>query len=134
MLARLIAALALVLHAAMHISFFMPQWFVEVRGSLPFDLTHSDLLASAGVDPALWQAIGTVLVVVAIGGLVTGAGWLVGLVPTRYGQLALALGALASLVSIVVFFHSWLVVGMLVDGLILAGVGITRWLPSAIDA
>ncbi|MBI3752065.1 MAG: hypothetical protein HY263_10490 [Chloroflexi bacterium] len=130
---RFIIALALALHAGMHLSFFMPDWFFEVRGTVPFDLTHSDALASFGVDPGLWQLIGTVLVTLTIVGLILGALSLLGLVPSRIGLPGLAVGASASIVSILLFFHTWLVVGIMVDLAILSGVAVARWLPKAID-
>lgn len=133
MILRSIIALALVLHAGMHLSFFMPDWFFEVRGSVPFDLTHSDLLTSVGVDPGLWQVIGTVLVTLTVVGLFLGAASLLGFVPSRFGLPGLTIGAVASIVSIFLFFHTWLVVGVMVDMAILSGVAVTRWLPSAID-
>ena len=133
MVLRSIIALALALHAGMHLSFFMPGWFFEVRGSRPFDLTHSDMLASAGIDPGLWQLIGTVLVTLTIVGLLLGAATLLGLVPIRFGLPGLAVGAVASIVSVLLFFHTWLVVGVMVDLMILSGVAVVRWLPKAID-
>lgn len=130
---RWIIALALALHAGMHLSFFMPDWFFEVRGSVPFDLTHSDTLSAVGVDPGLWQGLGLVLVALTVGGLLLGAASIVGFLPGRYGRLGLVVGATASLVSILLFFHTWLIVGVMVDLMILAGVAAVRWLNTAID-
>ena len=130
---RAVLALALALHAGMHLSFFKPDWFFEVRGSVPFDLTHSDTLSSLGVDPGLWQLIGMVLVAVTVGGLVLGAASVLGFLPGRFGQPGLVVGAVASLVSIFLFFHTWLVVGVMVDLAILSAVAAARWLNTAID-
>lgn len=130
---RAIVALALSLHAAMHLSFFMPDWFFEVRGSVPFDLTRSDVLSSVGIDPAAWQLIGTVLVALTVGGILLGVASILGFLPGRYGQPGLVVGATASLAAIFLFFHTWLVVGVIVDLAILAGVAAVRWLNTAID-
>ena len=133
MVLRVIMALALALHAGMHLSFFMPSWFFEVRGTMPFDLTHSDVLSSVGLDPGSWQVLGTILVTITIAGLLLGAASLLGFVPSRVGLPGLAIGAAASIVSVFLFFHTWLVVGVMVDLAILAGVAVARWLPKAID-
>jgi hypothetical protein len=134
MVMRFIVAALLVMHGAMHLSFFMPDWYYEVRGDMPFDLTRSTVLSSIGLDSGLWQPLGIVLVALAFGGLIVGAASLVKLLPPRYGLPAMAVGAIASLASIVVFYHPWLIVGILVDGAILAGVAVGEWLPRAIDA
>ena len=133
MVFRSVVALVLALHAGMHLSFFMPDWFFEVRGSVPFDLTHSDVLSSVGVDPAAWQLIGIVVVGLTVGGMLLGAASILGFLPGRFGQPGLVVGASASLVAILLFFHTWLVVGIMIDLAILAGVAAVRWLNTAID-
>ena len=133
MVLRLVTALALAFHAGLHVSFFMPEWQAEINGRLPFDLTQSSLLGSS-LDATVLAAIGTVIVVIAIVGLLAGAAAALGLVPWHYGVMALAVGATASIVSIVVFFHPTLIIGVLADLVILAGVAISRWLPAALEA
>jgi hypothetical protein len=133
MILRFAMAAFLVLHAAIHLSFFMPQWFTAIKTGLPFNMNDSWILATAGLEPGLWEIIGTVLVGVTIAGLVVGAAGLIHLVPVSIGLPALTIGAVASLVTIALFFNTWLFVGGIADVAILAGVAIMRWLPEAME-
>lgn len=133
MILRLALSAFLVLHAAIHLSFFMPQWFTAIKTGLPFNMDDSWILSTAGLPPGAWELLGTALVALTIAGLVVGAAGIVHLVPMSIGLPGLTIGAAASLTTIALFFNTWLFVGGIADVAILSGVAITRWLPEAME-
>jgi hypothetical protein len=107
----------LIAHGLIHLSYatpkvdderfpFVPErtWFVSA--------THLEVAAARGVFVAL--AALTVLAYAVAGiGLVAGAAW--------WGPWALA-GSVASLMTLVLGFHPWLILGVAIDVAIIAGV------------
>jgi hypothetical protein len=111
----------LILHGFVHLSYATPRVDDERYPFVPertwfASATHLEVAVARSVFVSLAG-----LVVLAYGvagiGLIAGAGW--------WGSWALA-GSVASLVTLVLGFHPWLVLGVAIDAAIVAGV-LAEW-------
>ena len=73
--------------------------------------------------------IGLVLVAATIGGFVLAAVGALALAPATAWTAGLLLGAIASLALLVLFFHPWLVLGVVIDLGILWAALVADWRP-----
>jgi hypothetical protein len=131
---KLFLTLFLAAHGLIHASFLSPAPPRTAGGpEWPFELTRSWLVTGLQMDPGIVRSAGIVLAVTSAGllvlaGLAT-AGWIVP--STWWGGLSLA-GAASSLVTLLLFFHPWLMVGVAIDvGLVWLVVG-AGWSPDTI--
>jgi hypothetical protein len=132
----LFLAAFLAAHALIHLSYLAPAPPRTAAGpEWPFEMANSWLVTAVGVDPGVVRALGTALVVVTVALFLTAAlatlGWVV---PTSWWP-ALALGgAIASALTLVLFFHPWLVVGLAIDAALVWAVLVVGWTPKAIGS
>ena len=125
-----VIAVLLAAHGLVHASFVSPAPPASAGGpQWPFDLAHSRLLAPIGLGPAATRAIGIALLVVVLAGYAAAALSVVGILPGALFVPAVVAGSVASGAMLVVFFHRWLVLGLVIDALLLWAVLAAGWLP-----
>jgi hypothetical protein len=130
-LPAIVVALFLVAHGLIHASFLSPAPPAKPGGPpWPFDLTHSRLLSPLGLGRGAARAVGTVLIAVTIVAYLVAALALIGIVPAAWFGLSVVIGSVASIVVLVVFFHPWLVLGLVIDAVLLWGVLFNGWTPA----
>lgn len=126
----LLVALALVAHGLIHASFVSPapppkpgapQW--------PFDLAHSWVLTPLGLGATVTHAVGVVLLVVILAGYVVAALSVIGLLPAGAFVPGIVVGSVASIAMLGLFFHPWLVLGLVIDAALLWAVLAGGWRP-----
>jgi hypothetical protein len=101
-----------------------PQW--------PFDLGRGRLTGSLGLDPGLVRAGAIVVIAVVVLAFALGALATVGiLVPVDWWAPLVVVGAIASLVLLVLAFHPQLVLGIGIDVALLVVVLGSLWSPAA---
>jgi hypothetical protein len=129
----LLLGLFLIGHALIHASYLSPAPPRTADGpERPFAMGSSWLITGIGLDPALVQALGTALVVATIA-LLVGAGlstvgWIV---PSDWWTPLVIGGAVASALTLVMFFHPWIVLGLAIDAALLWATLIGGWSPAA---
>lgn len=122
----------LVGHALVHASYLAPAPPRTADGpEWPFEMARSWLVTAAGLDPALVRTLGTALVLTTIALLVAAGlstvGWLI---PPEWWSALVVGGAVASALTLALFFHPWIVLGLVIDAALLwAAVG-TSWTPA----
>jgi hypothetical protein len=125
-----LVALFLVAHAAIHLSYLAPRPMATAAGpAWPFDLRRSWILTPLGAPDAATRALGLALVALTMAGLLLAASVVLGLAPAGLWVPAITIGALASMGLLVLFFHPWLVVGVVVDVFLLFVVLAGGWRP-----
>jgi hypothetical protein len=129
---KFLLAAFLVGHALVHVSYLSPAPPRTADGpEWPFEMAHSWLVTGAGLDPALVRALGTALVLATVAlfvaaGLST-VGWLV---PPEWWSGTVVAGAVASAMTLVIFFHPWIVLGLAIDGALLWATLVVGWAPA----
>ena len=127
---KLLLAGFLVAHALIHVSDLTPAPPRTAGGpEWPFELTRSWLVTGLQLDPRLVRALGMALVAgtatlllaaaLASGGWLIPAGWWPGLVLS---------GAGLSMVTLGLFFHPWLILGIVIDVALLWAI-LVGWQP-----
>ena len=128
---KLLVAAFLAAHALIHASYLSaapartaggPEW--------PFEMAKSWAVTSLGMDPGLVRALGSALVIVTIALLAAAAlataGWIV---PIAWWPSLVVGGAVASAVTLALFFHPWILLGLAIDAVLLWAVLVADWLP-----
>jgi hypothetical protein len=120
-------------HALIHVSYLTPALPRTADGpEWPFEMAHSWLVTGIGADPALVRALGTALVVATIAMLVgaglSTVGWLV---PSDWWSPLVVGGAVASALTLAIFFHPWIVLGLAIDAALLWAVLVMGWAPAS---
>jgi hypothetical protein len=128
---RILIGLALMAHALIHSGYLSsapartaggPEW--------PFEMSRSWLVTNAGLDPELVRPLGTALVAVTIVAFVAAGLATLGLaVPQEWWRELVTVGAIASVLTLALFFHVWIVVGLAIDGVLLYLVFLGGWDP-----
>jgi hypothetical protein len=122
----------LVGHALVHASYLSPAPPQTAEGpEWPFEMAHSWLITGAGFDPALVRPLGTAMVLATItlfiaAGLST-IGWLV---PQEWWSGLVVAGAVMSALTLVMFFHPWIVLGLAIDAALLWVTLVIGWSPA----
>ena len=125
-----LVALFLVVHAAIHLSYLSPRPMATAAGpTWPFDLRRSWILSPLGAPDAATRALGLALVALTMAGFLLAASVVLGLAPSGLWLPAITIGAVASMGVLVLFFHPWLVVGVVVDVFLLFVVLAGGWSP-----
>ena len=125
-----LVALFLVVHAAIHLSYLSPRPMATAAGpTWPFDLRRSWILSPLGAPDAATRALGLALVALTMAGFLLAASVILGLAPSGLWVPAITIGAVASMGVLVLFFHPWLVVGVIVDVFLLFVVLAGGWSP-----
>ena len=128
---KLLLAGFLVAHALIHASYMTPAPPKTAGGpEWPFELTRSWLVTGLQLDPAIARSLGVVLVaatatLLVAAGLAT-AGWLV---PSAWWPGLVISGAVFSMLTLALFFHPWLILGVAIDAALLWAVLVGEWLP-----
>ena len=131
---KFLLGLFLIGHALIHASYLSPAPPRTADGpEWPFEMAKSWLVTGAGLDPALVRALGTALVLTTIvllvaAGLAT-VGWLV---PSALWSPLVVGGAVASAMTLTVFFHPWIVLGLAIDAVLLWATLVAGWSPADI--
>jgi hypothetical protein len=129
-LPSLVIALFLVAHGLIHASFLSPAPPQKPGGpAWPFDLSHSWLLTPLGLDASVTRVIGIALIVVVVAAYVVAALAVVGVLPADLFVPGIVVGSVASTVLLAVFFHPWLVLGLVIDAVLLWAVLLNGWRP-----
>lgn len=128
---KLLLAAFLAAHALIHVSYLTPAPARTAGGpEWPFEMGRSWLVTGPGLDPALVRALGTALVIVTIALLVAAAlatvGWIV---PAGWWPSLVVGGAVASVLTLTVFFHPWILLGLAIDAALLWAVLVSEWMP-----
>jgi hypothetical protein len=114
---RILVGLFLVAHGLVHLLYFAPRPDDPTYPFVPEDRWFARF---PGFRPSAARAVArTLAVVCAIGFAISGVGLLAS---ANLWEPAAVIGATASLVLMVLFFHPWLVIGIAIDVLILASV------------
>ena len=130
--AWLVAAFLLA-HAAIHVSFLAPRPPVTAGGpAWPFELERSWILRSLGLDPQSTRLLGIALIAATLGAFALAAVAAIGLGADALWQPTVAVGAIASLAILVIYFNPWFVVGIGIDLVLLWGVLMAGWAPDGI--
>ena len=128
---KLLLAAFLAAHALIHVSYLTPAPAQTAGGpEWPFEMGRSWLVTGVGLDPALVRALGTALVIVTIALLAAAAlatvGWIV---PAGWWPSLVVGGAVASALTLTVFFHPWILLGFAIDAVLLWAVLVAEWSP-----
>jgi len=129
---KFLLAAFLVGHAFVHVSYLSPAPPRTADGpEWPFEMARSWLVTGAGLDPALVRALGTAMVLATVtlfiaAGLST-VGWLV---PPEWWSGLVAAGAVASAMTLVIFFHPWIVLGLAIDAALMWVTLVVGWAPA----
>jgi hypothetical protein len=122
----------LVAHALIHLSYLTPAPPRTAGGpEWPFAMDRSWLVTGVGVDPDVARTLGTVLVaptaaLFVAAGLAT-LGWLL---PTAWWPTLVVGGSVLSAITLALFFHPWLVLGLVIDWALLWAVLVLGWSPA----
>ena len=128
---KLLLAVFLAAHALIHVSYLTPAPARTAGGpEWPFEMARSWAVAALGVDPALVRALGTALVIVTIallvGAALATAGWIV---PAAWWPSMVVGGAIASALTLALFFHPWILLGLAIDAALVLAVLVADWVP-----
>jgi len=127
---RIILGLFLLGHALIHTGYLSrapartggPEW--------PFEMSRSWLVTNVGLSPELIRLIGTGLVAVVVAAMLGAALAAVGIVvPQQWWRTLMLIGATASAATLIVFFHPFIVLGLLIDAALLYLVLVAGWDP-----
>jgi hypothetical protein len=106
----------LLLHTAIHTSFLSAAPAVAAGGpQWPFDLGRSWLLSPVGVDSSVLRIVGLALVAAIVGGYALAVLASVVTLPGDLLSIGIALGSVASLALLAIFFSPWFVLGFVID-------------------
>jgi hypothetical protein len=129
-LPSIVVALLLAAHGLVHASFVSPAPPATPGGpQWPFDITHSRLLGPIGLSASAIRSVGIALLAVVLAGYLAAALSVVGILPGSLFVPAVVAGSVASGAMLVVFFHRWLVLGLVIDAVLLWAVLASGWLP-----
>lgn len=124
-----LVAVLLVAHALIHLSFVSPRPPARDGGpAWPFALDRSRLLARVAPSVSALHAIGITLLALVLGGYAAGVVAALGFGGSTLFALGVAVGSVGSLAMLVVFFHPWLTIGIVIDVALLAAV-LAGWYP-----
>lgn len=117
---RILFGLFLMAHGLIHASYLSPapaptpgapQW--------PFAMERSWLIAGLGIGVGPVRVVGTLLVVAVVFGFVlAGLAWLGIVVPQAWWPGIIVGSAAASTVLMTMFFHPWIVLGLVIDAVL----------------
>ena len=119
MLPALLVAAFLAAHALIHAGFLSARPATPGGPEWPFELDRSRLLDRLGLGASAGHAVGRALFLVLLAGYGTAVAAIAGLVGGSAFVPGVAVGSVASLALLAVFFHRWLIVGVVLDVLLL---------------
>jgi hypothetical protein len=120
----------LLAHGAIHASFLAPRPPATASGpAWPFELSRSWLLTPLGVNGEALRLLGTALTAATIAAFALAAVAALGPLAVLWVP-AVVLGAAASAALLLVFFHPWLSLGIVIDAVLVWAV-LAGWSPAA---
>jgi hypothetical protein len=130
---KLLLAAFLAAHALIHASYLAPAPPRTAGGpEWPFEMAKSWAVTGIGLDVGLVRTLGTALVIVTVALLGAAAlatlGWLV---PPSWWPGLVVGGVAASVLTLALFFHPWIVLGFAIDAALLWLVMVADWLPAS---
>ena len=130
---KLLIAAFLAGHALIHASYLSPAPAQTAVGpEWPFAMGRSWLVTGLHLEPRLVTSIGTLLVVSTMAALLLAAVATLGIgIPGAWSPFLVAAGAGLSVATLGVFFHPWIILGLVIDAALLWSVLIAGWVPSA---
>lgn len=130
--ALLVAGLVLG-HALIHASYLAPIPAPKAGApAWPFRLDRSWLLGPLGIEVELSRVLGVGLIGVVIAGFGLATLACLGMGPEWFWRIGIALGAVSSLAVLALYFHPWLVLGIVVDLVLLWTVAVGAWVPAGV--
>jgi hypothetical protein len=130
---QLLLAAFLFLHGAIHLGYLSPRPPATVDGSAwPFSRERSWILTPLGVSAELCRIVGLALTAATLAAFTLAATSVLGLLPVGLWDAAIVLGAGSSIGLLVLFFHPWLVLGIVIDVALLGAVLIADWSPTSL--
>ena len=127
---KTIIAIFLILHGLVHAILAMVPDPNAPEARFATFFSRSWLLANLGLSEPVSRAIAMVLAVLAtIGFVATGLALLDVLFPFDWWQTLAIVSAVVSLLLLIIFWNLYLVVGVAIDGLLLAALLFTDWTP-----
>ena len=128
---RWLLAALLIGHGMVHVFFAVPAPTATGGGrDWPFDMAQSWAITRAGLGLNLVRGIGLVLVAITVGAFALATLATIGvIVPSAWWQPTIALGAIASAATLVLFLEPQLLLGLGIDAVLL-WLALTRaWVP-----
>ncbi len=123
----------LVAHALIHLSFLRPRPKAAAEGpAWPFDVHRSWILTPLRVAPGQLHTLGVGLFVLILTGASLAAVTALGIGPASLFVPGIMLLAVASAGMLLVFFHPWLTLGIVIDVALLWLVLIAGWRPEGL--
>lgn len=133
MVVRLAIAGFLLAHAAIHIGFVSPRPPATAGGpAWPFDVTHSWVLGPLGLDAETSRMLAIALIAVTLGAFALAGLAAIGIAPAGLWPAAVTIGGVASIAVLVLFFHPWLLLGIVIDVVLLWAVNVASWAPEGV--
>jgi hypothetical protein len=124
----------LVAHGLIHLLFLVPAPAASGSGpAWPFDLGQSWLVGNAGLEVGLVRVIGVALVLAVAGAFLLSGLATAGIaVPSGLWRPLVAASAVVSVLTLALFFDPQLVLGLAIDGVLLAVVATALWTPASV--
>jgi hypothetical protein len=120
-------AVFLVMHGLIHLGYVSP---VPADPKYPFNLSKSWLINGVGLAEPSVRLLGITLSIIAVLGFGLSALAALGIViPQGWWLPLITISALASLLLLVLFWHPWLLIGILIDAVLIAAALWLRWQP-----
>jgi hypothetical protein len=130
---KLLIAAFLIAHGAIHAAYLGPRPPATAGGPpWPFELSRSWLLTPAGFDSELTHVLGLALAAATLGGFALAALAVLGVLPIGAWFPTLFLGTVASTTLLGLFFHPFLVLGLVVDLGLLWLALVADWTPESL--
>jgi hypothetical protein len=130
---KILFAVFLLAHAAIHVSYISPRPPVTAGGpTWPFELGRSWLLSPLGLSADMTRIVGIGLLALLVIGFGIAALATFGMVPMTLWPGAVVVGAVTSIVMLVLFFHPWLVAGVGIDLVLLWAALLADWTPASL--
>lgn len=128
---KLLFAAFLVGHGLIHASYFTPVPPRTAGGrEWPFEMGRSWLVTGVGLDAGPVRLAGSLLIAVTVVAFVLAALSTVGFgVPSGWWLPLVVIGSMASAAQLLLFFHPWLVLGLLIDAVLIWAAFAMRWTP-----
>jgi hypothetical protein len=133
MAVRLAIAAFLLAHGAIHVGFISPRPPVTAGGPpWPFDVSRSWILGPLGMDAETSRVLAIALIAVILGGFALAGLAAIGIAPAGLWPIAVTIGSIASIAVLAVFFHPWLLLGVVIDVVLLWAVNMASWAPEGV--
>jgi hypothetical protein len=124
---KFVLAFFLILHGLIHLGYFSPA---PADPNYPFSLKQSWVGPTFGLYEPQLRVIGILLgLITVIGFLVSGLATAGVVVPQSWWPAFTAIAAIASFMMLLIFWQSWLVIGVLIDVILLVAVIGMGWQP-----